>query len=363
MPQGHVVSVNTFHHRGLTSADREHIGGQVISVDLATPDGRIVVASQNSFRDRMEWLGLDFGTRVEFTELAGTAVNAHIVPFVPQPPEKEREEPARAEGFSGTVVRVVRNGYIVQLTNGNEVLVPLAAYEGGSDTVGVRDMLEFHASSKDGEPITDSTHVFRRDEYVVDRARKKTGEPTADGIVLILWHDFPHDPLGGQFVATLAADAKKRGKLVVPVEATRDYVTSLENLNVAKGPHRVARLIIATHGTEGELWFGSAKNPRREDAMAAKNGFLPPLKVGQDLAAVLNFGMNIIVAACGQDNPEALQGFCEGACSTVQAASGTVYINLDRVGGKHTIQCDQGSFLLFSPGNHPVKQTRRIFIL
>ncbi|MBN9687504.1 MULTISPECIES: hypothetical protein [unclassified Corallococcus] len=380
---GVFVSVNTYYHGTLGPQALNGVDQTTItSVNLQAGQD-VFKASQNSFLRAEDWFNLRFGMRVEFESHqhngASWARLARIVEpgFGPIPKhthtnvdshsdsgsdsEMKEEELPEPVIHTGKVISLVRNGYIVQLPGMDSVLIRHEQLAKAS----VNDFIDFTATDKQGNVITDGR--FNRDEYIITSASRSQKGPTdTEAIILVLWHDFQGENHGSKFSGAVKETFKQRNRKVKCVQAVTTYQDSLEALARARAGRAVSKLVIATHGCAGQLWLGGcgpSVNDRQliENAMGREQnrGFLAPEKVGADIQELLG-PASIIIAACGQNDPEVLTTFAQAANAPVWAAEGTIYLNVDNTPNKnHTIKSEEGAAYLYRPDGSRTKLKNR----
>ncbi|MBC3776734.1 hypothetical protein [Pseudomonas sp. SWRI99] len=176
--------------------------------------------------------------------------------------------------------------------------------------------------------------------------------------LVVIYHDFNKIEKGAisgeEFAACVKAYQESLGGTAHLVHANGSYealISALRDIGRARKDH-VYRLIIATHGNQGQLWLGNPNEIKHEWVVAEPEqgkAFISPVTFGTLLKEIFGPGLSISVLSCYFARKEA----ASVATAIRQAAEATVlYAGTDMVylngakGGRPTASCT-GAMVVF----------------
>ncbi|VVO17578.1 hypothetical protein PS718_03943 [Pseudomonas fluorescens] len=176
------------------------------------------------------------------------------------------------------------------------------------------------------------------------------------GTAVIIYHDFHQDVAKGDsgtaFAEAVTAYYQTLGKPSIAIKTESTYAHLISELQKVADKNSeqffVDTILIATHGSAGQLWLGHAHSYDTQNVMSqAKPGknFTLPQTFGATLFSMFGKGLAIAIYACdflGDEDGHlcALQLRTASQAKAVYAGTGTVYLNADKT-GRSTVVCKQ----------------------
>ncbi|HHQ3547079.1 TPA: hypothetical protein ACSPLF_004118 [Pseudomonas aeruginosa] len=193
--------------------------------------------------------------------------------------------------------------------------------------------------------------------FALDIVKGGLSGPVRKGAVLVIYHDFQQEirrgDSGSAFAEAVVAYA--RNKLYKPafaIKADTNYAQLVRDLGKVAAEsgeqYFIDTILIATHGTAGQLWLGNPHGESTADVMARRvqgKQFVEPQAFGATLLEL--FGKELAIALYGCDfagdedgEAAALELRIAANARAVYAGKGTVYLNASKE-GRSTVTCSK----------------------
>ena len=193
--------------------------------------------------------------------------------------------------------------------------------------------------------------------FALDIVKGGLSGPVRKGAVLVIYHDFQQEirrgDSGSAFAEAVVAYA--RNKLYKPafaIKADTNYAQLVRDLGKVAAEsgeqYFIDTILIATHGTAGQLWLGNPHGDSTADVMARRvqgKQFVEPQAFGATLLEL--FGKELAIALYGCDfagdedgEAAALELRIAANARAVYAGKGTVYLNASKE-GRSTVTCSK----------------------
>jgi len=182
---------------------------------------------------------------------------------------------------------------------------------------------------------------------------------------LIIYHDFKKEVDGVSataFSLAVVSHFTRLGLSTARIHATTSLSDTCGKI-AALDNKKIDRLLIFTHGSDGQLWLGNADNPTFEDTMAQptdEKKFANPVAFGNYIKQQLGAGLAISIFSChfvhSEEGITVLKQFQQAAeARVVYASSGVVHFQTNTAGAS-TAVVDGGHAYAFYPGH----ETKRL---
>lgn len=205
---------------------------------------------------------------------------------------------------------------------------------------------------------TDASQILSANfRFALDIVKGGAKGPVTRGTVVIIYHDFHTDQFRGDSGSAFAEavynySALTLGKPVLKINASNTYPALISELtNIAAkqcDQFFVDTILIATHGTAGQLWLGDPHSDRTQDVMARRvsgKHFVEPQAFGSKLLELFGKGLGIGIYSCDFAGDEdgrkaAVELRVASDARAVYAGIGTVFLACNKT-GRPTVSCNQ----------------------
>ncbi|HBO3624075.1 hypothetical protein ACEPUM_24525 [Pseudomonas aeruginosa] len=205
---------------------------------------------------------------------------------------------------------------------------------------------------------TDASQVLSANfRFALDIVKGGLSGPVRKGAVLVIYHDFQQEirrgDSGSAFAEAVVAYARnKLYKPALAVKADTNYAQLVRDLGKVAAEsgeqYFIDTILIATHGTAGQLWLGNPHGESTADVMARRvqgKQFVEPQAFGTTLLGLFGEELAIALYGCdfaGDEDGEAaaLELRIAANARAVYAGKGTVYLNASRE-GRSTVTCSK----------------------
>ena len=187
------------------------------------------------------------------------------------------------------------------------------------------------------------------------------------GGLIIIHHDFSSHLSRGDSGTAFAEAISSYYQTKLPfsvyeVKANSSYNLTLAQLSAHAGK-KIDRIIIATHGSPGQLWLGNPNTPRREDTLGIGARFVDPSQFGGCLRKWFGSGIAISICVChvaAKGGGVVMQAIANAArARAVYAAKGEVFLHANR-GDISSATSDGGLVCVYRYGFDPVERRGRV---
>jgi len=272
--------------------------------------------------------------------------------------------------WNAVVERVVKNGVVVKdMQSPSSTLVPfdvqkIALIDMDSMAIHPRNDEKWIAEPSDALCGRRLTLVFKDDqateikfagfrgEYDIKHDDITQADPYAHEMIVI-YHDFNGEDKKGtsgkKFAESVKAYQESLGGVAHLVHANSTYPGLLEKLQKISDTSKenVYGVLIATHGSPGQLWVGDPESITYESVVAAPvsgKNFIAPSAFGLQLMQLFGPGLAVSILSCyfshGEEGIIAAQAIRSAAnARALYAGNGEVFFNCGSSGSRPTVTC------------------------
>jgi len=292
--------------------------------------------------------------------------------------------------WMAVIIRKVKKGAVVRDTDGTqEVLVPWAikalteinqpddSISSDPDAAWAENQEEKNqvkvggylalATDANKFPASDVEIRYANFADAVDRITPFGKAPRYVPHTLIIFHDFSDHRSRGDSGSSFATAVNRYYEQELGFPAHRlhtksTYASMCAKLKALRNKYHVIldRILIVTHGSSGQLWLGSADDPKIENTVGMPTEikkFVSPTVFGNRLKELFGSGLSISIFSCDLAHEEGIHVVTSLAAAaearSVYAATNTVFLNASK-DNRSTATCEGGYVVAVYPGSKVV---------